>query len=199
MRNLWVILTIFTICMQHQFPYNNASTIRLTNFICQSHNESWISVHVCRLKAINRNKIVLNFNATMHNTCYELSTTLQLYKKANGYKPWLYNSSVDICKFTRKPYNPFAIMIYKVMRQYSNMNHTCPYGRHVLRLQMLSNCCGGNGSPEYINIAEKRGTEQQLFGSFVIVSKASATDTSTAGYGYVFSLRYLRVAVALET
>ncbi|XP_032589585.1 uncharacterized protein LOC6573293 [Drosophila mojavensis] len=128
MRNLWVILTIFTICMQHQFPYNNASTIRLTNFICQSHNESWISVHVCRLKAINRNKIVLNFNATMHNTCYELSTTLQLYKKANGYKPWLYNSSVDICKFTRKPYNPFAIMIYKVMRQYSNMNHTCPYG-----------------------------------------------------------------------
>ncbi|EDV94747.1 GH17932 [Drosophila grimshawi] len=52
---------------------------------------------------------------------------LQFFQKASGYQPWLYKFTIDVCRFFRKAYNPVAIMVYKVFKDFSNFNHTCPY------------------------------------------------------------------------
>ncbi|EDW60093.2 uncharacterized protein Dvir_GJ21294 [Drosophila virilis] len=56
----------------------------------------------------------------------------QLFKRANGYKPWLYKATIDGCRFLKKPYHPLAILVYKIFKSYTNLNHTCPYEGLVL-------------------------------------------------------------------
>ncbi|KAH8416126.1 hypothetical protein KR222_008626, partial [Zaprionus bogoriensis] len=51
----------------------------------------------------------------------------ELFKKANGYKPWLYKVDIDVCRFIRRPYNPIAILVFNLFKEFSNFNHTCPY------------------------------------------------------------------------
>ncbi|ALC41232.1 CG33796 [Drosophila busckii] len=51
----------------------------------------------------------------------------QMFKRGNGYHPWMFNFTVDICRFLRKPYNPFGIILFKAGRHFTNFNHSCPY------------------------------------------------------------------------
>ncbi|KRF77731.1 uncharacterized protein Dvir_GJ26466 [Drosophila virilis] len=57
----------------------------------------------------------------------DILAKVQLLKKENGYKPWLYNVKIDVCRFMEKPYNPIAILMYKMFKEFSNVNHTCPF------------------------------------------------------------------------
>jgi len=84
-------------------------------------------VNECRIRAINRHKYTLNFNGTILHPAYNISLEGQFLKKANGYKPWLYKFRLDACQFLRKPYHPLAILYYKMIRDFTNFNHTCPY------------------------------------------------------------------------
>ncbi|KAH8302130.1 hypothetical protein KR044_003154, partial [Drosophila immigrans] len=104
-----------------------AVIFKFTNVVCESHNKSWAVVNYCRLRAINRNKTVFNLNVTLPNQLRNFSVDVQLFKRANGYKPWLLTMTVDVCRFTKKSYNPWAILIYRQFRDFSNINHTCPY------------------------------------------------------------------------
>ncbi|XP_062137206.1 uncharacterized protein LOC133846318 [Drosophila sulfurigaster albostrigata] len=56
----------------------------------------------------------------------------QMFKRENGYKPWLMKSSWDACRFLKKAYNPFAIIIYRQFKDFSNLNHSCPYVGDVI-------------------------------------------------------------------
>ncbi|KRF99298.1 uncharacterized protein Dwil_GK27606 [Drosophila willistoni] len=40
----------------------------------------------------------------------KLSVHGQLFKKANGYKPWLINVTFDACRYLRRPNNPAVSM-----------------------------------------------------------------------------------------
>ncbi|KRG02345.1 uncharacterized protein Dmoj_GI25985 [Drosophila mojavensis] len=127
MRKVFVILVIVKLWLVLILITNNAALLKLTNARCTVYNESWVKVNVCRLKAISRNKTVFNFNATILYPTYQISINGQLLKKANGYKPWLFNTSVDFCRFIRRPYNPIFILYAKAIRDFVNFNHTCPY------------------------------------------------------------------------
>ncbi|KAH8311916.1 hypothetical protein KR044_008547, partial [Drosophila immigrans] len=102
-------------------------SVKFTNVECQSQNLSWVVMHHCRLKAINRNRVDFNFNSTILYPVYNLSVRTQLFKKANGYKPWLIDVSVDVCLFLRRNNHPFVKIVYDIFRPSSNINHTCPY------------------------------------------------------------------------
>ncbi|KAH8401271.1 hypothetical protein KR009_004213, partial [Drosophila setifemur] len=53
---------------------------------------------------------------------------LGLYKRFSGYKPFLYNVTVDACRFYHNPRsNPVAGYFYDFFKKFSNMNHSCPY------------------------------------------------------------------------
>ncbi|ALC46030.1 maker182 [Drosophila busckii] len=54
-----------------------------------------------------------------------------MFKKANGFKPWLFNTTIDACRFLKKPYDPFIIIVYKIVRNYISFKHPCPYVGHV--------------------------------------------------------------------
>lgn len=105
----------------------DAIFIKFTNVVCENFNKTWITFHECRLRAISRHKTVMNLNLTFNYPAYEIIVDIQALKKANGYKPWLFNVSIDACRFIKKPYHPAVMIVFKMFRDFSNINHSCPY------------------------------------------------------------------------
>ncbi|KAH8307449.1 hypothetical protein KR044_012590, partial [Drosophila immigrans] len=105
----------------------DAVQFKLTNVICESLNESWVHIYDCRLKAISRNLTVFNFNATFFYPVNDIILEMQLFKRANGYKPWLLKTAFDSCRSLRTTFNPFGKLVYNLYKNYSNINHTCPF------------------------------------------------------------------------
>lgn len=60
---------------------------KMTNAVCKSYNESWITIETCRIRAVSRNVTTFNFNGTFLHPAYDIGINGQLFKKANGYKP----------------------------------------------------------------------------------------------------------------
>ncbi|XP_051862465.1 uncharacterized protein LOC127565835 [Drosophila albomicans] len=70
---------------------------------------------------------VFNYDATLLYELYNVKVNVQMVKRANGYKPWLYNITVDACEFQRRRNNPMIKMVFNIFKNYSNLNHPCPY------------------------------------------------------------------------
>lgn len=51
----------------------------------------------------------------------------RMQKRANGYKPWLGQYTVDFCAFIRKVNHPVIKIYYDIIKSYTTLNHTCPY------------------------------------------------------------------------
>ncbi|KPU80752.1 uncharacterized protein Dana_GF27444 [Drosophila ananassae] len=52
---------------------------------------------------------------------------LKVFKRESGFKPWLLDTTVDGCRYMRKTYNPLAKLVYKMVKEFTNVNHSCPY------------------------------------------------------------------------
>ncbi|XP_032583891.1 uncharacterized protein LOC116803701 [Drosophila mojavensis] len=102
----------------------------MTNAVCTSYNKSWVVMNQCRLKAVQRNRPILNIDVDLLHPVNKIDVRAQIQKKGNGYKPWLIDISFDACKYLRKPNNPAIKMIYGVFKEFSTINHTCPYDGH---------------------------------------------------------------------
>jgi len=105
----------------------NAVVFKLTNAVCESYNKTWLEFHLCRLKAVNRDKVYLNLNVTLHYSVNDVFIKGQLMKRANGYKPWLYSVTFNGCEFIRRRNNPLIKLVWELFKEYSTLNHTCPY------------------------------------------------------------------------
>ncbi|BFG03457.1 uncharacterized protein DMAD_02710 [Drosophila madeirensis] len=106
---------------------SEAPFIKMTNAKCQSYNKSWVEIHYCRLKAYSRNKTSLNVNLTVLETANNIHLRLKLMKRANGYKPFLWDYTFDACEFMRKRNQPVAKIFWNMIKEVSTVNHTCPY------------------------------------------------------------------------
>ncbi|XP_017119608.1 uncharacterized protein LOC108141030 [Drosophila elegans] len=106
---------------------NDAVVFKFTNFVCKSHNQSWFVFHYCRLKAISRDRVLLNVNGTVLYPAYDIQVHAKIFKKASGFKPWLLDANIDGCRYMRKNYNPFLGIVFSLFQDFSNINHTCPY------------------------------------------------------------------------
>ncbi|KAH8299978.1 hypothetical protein KR044_008031, partial [Drosophila immigrans] len=116
-----------TVCNVFFYTLQKAVEIRFTNAVCESFNKTAFEIHKCRIKAVNRYRNTFNLNSTMYTPIYEERVNIQFFKRANGFKPWLYNINIDGCKFLGKPYNPIFLIIYKQFKNFSNfMNMRCP-------------------------------------------------------------------------
>ncbi|XP_016992717.3 uncharacterized protein [Drosophila takahashii] len=100
---------------------------RFKNFECKSYNQSWFVFHNCRLKAINRERVLLNVNGTILHPAHDIQVHAKIFKRASGFKPWLMESKIDACRYMRKHYDPFISIVYNIFKEFSNINHTCPY------------------------------------------------------------------------
>lgn len=109
------------------FTSPQAFRLKFTNMICESFNNSWVTYKECRLRAISRNKTTLNAVVFITEPAYDISVRLQVLKKANGYKPWVMDYTVDCCKFMRQQYHPVGKIVWTLIKDFSSFNHTCPY------------------------------------------------------------------------
>ncbi|XP_073847086.1 uncharacterized protein [Musca autumnalis] len=114
----------------------NGVDLKLTNLQCKSLNESVVKITECRLKVLRRGVVGLNITIGVLQPLLKkisflvscLKMEMGFYKKANGYKPFLYNQTVDLCKMLSKSnHHPVAKILLNVMSGYTNLNHSCPY------------------------------------------------------------------------
>ncbi|KAH8323201.1 hypothetical protein KR067_000485, partial [Drosophila pandora] len=115
----------------------DAVVFKMTNVVCKSHNQSWIVFELCRLKAVGRDKVVLNFIGNVLHPTNSVQVHFDILKKANGFKPWVISTKLDACRYMRKKYNPIATFIIRFLAEFSNINHTCPYVGLYLRHEFL--------------------------------------------------------------
>ncbi|KAH8249754.1 hypothetical protein KR032_011992, partial [Drosophila birchii] len=111
-----------------------------TNIKCTSMNESYCSFDYCLLKSVNRTYKYASLKLIIHQgPIYKTKVNFALYKRLNGYKPFLYNVTVDGCKFIKKTSSsPVAAFIYNLFGPFSNINHTCPYDVSTLEGNEIS-------------------------------------------------------------
>ncbi|XP_034664404.1 uncharacterized protein LOC117898838 [Drosophila subobscura] len=83
--------------------------------------------HNCRLKAVSRDKVLFNLNATITQPIDDVTTRARVLKRANGYKPWIVDVTFDACRFMAKKSIPVASIVYGLFKEFTNINHTCPY------------------------------------------------------------------------
>ncbi|XP_037941970.1 uncharacterized protein LOC119674886 [Teleopsis dalmanni] len=55
-----------------------------------------------------------------------------IWKKANGYKPFVINTTLDMCRYFEGKKNPFFDFFFDTWKKYSNINHTCPYTSDIV-------------------------------------------------------------------
>ena len=103
--------------------------LEFTNIVCEEKDRKFATFDYCLLKSVNRSYKYLSVKVLLHQSpITNITLGLQFLKRANGYKPFLYNISLEACKFLRNPRsNPVAKYMIDMFRTHSNMNHTCPY------------------------------------------------------------------------
>ncbi|TMW44749.1 hypothetical protein DOY81_010171 [Sarcophaga bullata] len=68
-------------------------------------------------------------------TANSLQANAAFYIKSSNqrYQPFLYNTTADFCKFMRNENSyPFWKIIMKIIKQNSNINHTCPFNHDII-------------------------------------------------------------------
>ncbi|KAH8330924.1 hypothetical protein KR067_008969, partial [Drosophila pandora] len=110
------------------------SEFEFTNVICESMNETFASFEYCFLKSVNRTYKYGSLRVKLHKVPIEkIKVNFAIYKRLNGYKPFLYNVTFDACKFLKnRKINPVAAFIFEMFESYSNMNHTCPFDHDIV-------------------------------------------------------------------
>lgn len=101
----------------------------LNKVVCHAFDKSYVEFPTCEMKIRSRGVAVFNLNMTLHKKpVHSVVLNLELFKKSNGYRPFLFNQTIDFCYYQR---NPMAYTLFqsfhKTFLAASNMNHTCPY------------------------------------------------------------------------
>ncbi|XP_043649321.1 uncharacterized protein LOC122617503 isoform X1 [Drosophila teissieri] len=110
------------------------SLVEFTNAQCESLDKDFALFEYCFLKSVNRTfKYVSVKVKLLKLPITKIKMHFVLYKRLNGYLPFLYNMTFDACKFLKSPNtNQIALFFYKFFRDYSNINHTCPYNHDIV-------------------------------------------------------------------
>ncbi|XP_073821317.1 uncharacterized protein [Musca autumnalis] len=111
-----------------------AIKIRFTNLICQDLRPDFSSTQKCRLVVVKRGVISLNVHVKLLQVpVNNITVNLAAFKKANGFKPFLYNITGDFCMFmaNRKKFK-FGEVFLNVLLKESNISHTCPYDHDII-------------------------------------------------------------------
>ncbi|KAH8281964.1 hypothetical protein KR054_004370, partial [Drosophila jambulina] len=114
--------------------------IEFTNVICESVDKSFADFEYCRFERVNKTFKYITVKVLLfQKPVTKVKINAALYKSSNGYKPYLYNVTVDACKFFKNlKAQPVARLIYDFLNDFSNMNHTCPYDHDLLVYQLTA-------------------------------------------------------------
>ncbi|XP_034663894.1 uncharacterized protein LOC117898533 [Drosophila subobscura] len=112
----------------HVLPESHiTSKFEFTNIKCSSLDEDYSGVDYCYLKSANRSYKYLSIKFNLRKK------TISKITRFNGYKPFLYNTTVDVCQFLKNPKSkPIFNYFYGFFVTQSNLNHSCPFDHDLL-------------------------------------------------------------------
>ncbi|XP_017071945.1 uncharacterized protein LOC108108403 [Drosophila eugracilis] len=68
-----------------------------------------------------------------------LQINFSMFRKFSGYRPFMYNVTVDFCEFIRHPKrSPWFSIVHSAMFNFTNLNHSCPYDVGILVYVLIS-------------------------------------------------------------
>ncbi|XP_041449528.1 uncharacterized protein LOC111065630 [Drosophila obscura] len=116
-----------------------ATKVEYTNINCTSLDKDFCDFEYCFLKSVNRSYKYMSLKVNLFKIpVTNVKVNFSLLKRFSGYKPFLYNITVDACKVLRYPKsNPVFVWFHGLFSKHSNMNHTCPF-EHDLVVNKLS-------------------------------------------------------------
>ncbi|XP_068152648.1 uncharacterized protein [Drosophila tropicalis] len=111
-----------------------AGHVEFTNVVCNSFDKSFADFEYCHIKAVNRSYKYVSLKVNLYKVpVTKIKVNLALWKRYNGYKPFLYNVTVDACKFLANPAkNPIANFLFGSFLPYTNANHLCPFNESII-------------------------------------------------------------------
>ncbi|XP_070068199.1 uncharacterized protein [Drosophila takahashii] len=124
--------------MNNQKPFFTTFLVNtlteFTNIECESTDKDFSNFEYCRLKSANRTYKYISLKLNLFKVpVTNVKINVALYKRLNGYKPFLYNITLDACRFYKNQNsNPVALFFYNFFKEQSNMNHSCPYNHDIV-------------------------------------------------------------------
>ncbi|XP_017057433.1 uncharacterized protein LOC108098802 [Drosophila ficusphila] len=111
-----------------------SSKFEFTNIECTSLDKSFDDFEYCYLKSVNRSYKYLSLKVNLFKTpITKVKVKGGLYKRLNGLRPFMYNITVDACRFLNNPKsNPVMNFYYSFVKPFSNINHTCPFDHDLV-------------------------------------------------------------------
>ncbi|XP_017077353.1 uncharacterized protein LOC108112113 [Drosophila eugracilis] len=92
-----VVVNLFLIRKVH-------SLVEFTNIKCEVVDPDFCNFEYCFLKSVNRTYKYYLLKVNLYKTpVTKVKLNSAIYKFANGYKPFMYNVTVDACKFLKNP------------------------------------------------------------------------------------------------
>ncbi|XP_043070705.1 uncharacterized protein LOC122322477 [Drosophila grimshawi] len=114
---------------------------KLTNIECVS-NDKYITNISCSLKAVNWNKAVAQMDCDLVLPLRNPEVRMELQKKGynNRYHPFLVNVTMNMCDvISNRNYIPYGRIYFKISKEFSNLNHSCPITGHLMARNMWLN------------------------------------------------------------
>ncbi|KAH8351239.1 hypothetical protein KR084_012202, partial [Drosophila pseudotakahashii] len=107
----------------------NASEVeaKFKDLHCNVNENEYAEILLCKLKAINRYKNSANIHIKIKQAINKATVRLEFFKRANGWKPFLYNVSVNLCDFLNNKKNVIFDIFYAYTRPHLARNYTCPF------------------------------------------------------------------------
>ncbi|KAH8382472.1 hypothetical protein KR009_003729, partial [Drosophila setifemur] len=105
-----------------------------TNIKCTSLDKEFSDFDYCHIKSVNRSYKYISLKCKLFKTpITKIKINFGLYKRFNGYRPFMYNLTLDACRFLQNPdKNTIFSWFYPFLEDYSNMNHTCPFNHDLI-------------------------------------------------------------------
>uniref|UniRef100_A0A1I8Q5P6 Uncharacterized protein n=1 Tax=Stomoxys calcitrans TaxID=35570 RepID=A0A1I8Q5P6_STOCA len=115
-------------------PLAESLNLKFTNAQCEVLDKSFGSFEKCYLKALDRHNVSLDLYLKLYQLPLKsLKWHAQLFHRGNGFRPLLYNNTMDFCLFMKNPKRwMFWKIIWDAVLPYTNLNHTCPINHDVI-------------------------------------------------------------------
>ncbi|XP_037941879.1 uncharacterized protein LOC119674797 [Teleopsis dalmanni] len=128
-------------------------SVEFTNIKCTSLDKKFTDFDYCYLRSINRTYKYLSIKAKLfQKPVTNASVRWTVLRKTNGYKPFLIDLTFDVCDFFKSHKDSLSRLTYSFFRDYSNLNHTCPYDHDVIIEKLDTNFMNSKLSALPINL-----------------------------------------------
>ncbi|XP_032572102.1 uncharacterized protein LOC6609340 [Drosophila sechellia] len=125
---------LLTFWLTMQFVSKTTAMLEFKNIKCESVDKEFSEFEYCYLKSVNRTYKYISVKIKLLQLpITNVKVNGALYQRLNGYKPFLYNITVDCCKFLKnQKYSPIASFLFDTFKGFSNINHSCPFNHDII-------------------------------------------------------------------